>query len=180
MRMGRFLAQLDNLEKELRKRSPHPLVGPPSLHAARLEGGSEVSIYAAYCLLQIERRTCPGETTELATAELQAIVNRLAQEDPTFKATVKAAFWRSPFEVGKDAQIVQTLESVMADRNGETPTHTGQSFWTDAAILADAGIETVLIGPTGAGLHSEVEWVDIQSVMDLAEILAETAVRYCG
>jgi acetylornithine deacetylase len=180
MRMGRFLSQLDGLEKELRQRSPHPLVGPPSLHAARLEGGSEVSIYAAHCLLQIERRTCPGETTDQATGELQAIINRLAQDDPTFKATVKAAFQRSPFEVEKDAQIVQTLESVIADRNGETPTHSGQSFWTDAAILADAGIETVLIGPTGAGLHSEIEWVDVQSVMDLTEILAETAVRYCG
>jgi acetylornithine deacetylase len=180
MRMGRFLAQLDELEQELRQRAPHPLVGPPSLHAARLEGGSEVSIYAAHCLLQIERRTCPGETVDQATAELQAIINRLAQADPTFKATVKTVFQRSPFEVGKDAQIVQALESVMADRIGETPTHTGQSFWTDAAILADAEIETVLIGPTGAGLHSEVEWVDVQSVLDLAEILTETAVRYCG
>ena len=47
------------------------------------------------------------------------------------------------------------------------------------ALLADAGIETVLIGPIGGGLHSEVEWVDIQSVMDLTEILAETAVRFC-
>jgi acetylornithine deacetylase len=180
MRMGRFLAQLDKLEQELRQRPPHLLVGPPSLHAARLQGGSEVSIYAAHCLLQIERRTCPGETTDQATAELQTIIDVLAGEDPTFKATVKAAFQRSPFEVEDDARIVQALESVIADRIGEKPIHTGQSFWTDAAILADAGIETVLIGPTGAGLHSEVEWVDIQSVMDLTQILAETAVGYCG
>jgi acetylornithine deacetylase len=180
IRMGRFLAELDKLEKELRQRPPHPLVGPPSLHAARLAGGSEVSIYAAHCLLQIERRTCPGETEDQATAEIQTIINRLAKEDPTFKATVKAAFKRSPFEVEKDSRIVQTLESVIADRNGKIPTHTGQTFWTDAAILADAGIETVLIGPTGAGLHSEVEWVDIQSVMELAQILADTTIRYCG
>jgi len=180
MRMGRFLAELDALEKELRQRQPHPLVGPPSLHAARLAGGSEVSIYAAHCLLQIERRTCPGETEDQATAEIQAIINRLSKEDSTFKATVRAAFQRSPFEIGKNAEIVQILESVIADRNGKIPTHTGQTFWTDAAILADAGIETVLIGPTGAGLHSEIEWVEIQSVMDLAQILAETSIRYCG
>jgi len=180
MRMGRFLAVLDALEKELRQRQPHPLVGPPSLHAARLAGGSEVSIYAAHCLLQIERRTCPGETEDQATTEIQAIINRLSKEDPTFKATVKTAFQRNPFEIGKDAQIVQILESVIADRSGKIPTHTGQTFWTDAAILADAGIETVLIGPIGAGLHSEIEWVEIQSVMDLAQILAETSIRYCG
>jgi acetylornithine deacetylase len=179
MRMGRFLAQLDKLEQELRQRPPHSLVGPPSLHAARLQGGSEVSIYAAHCLLQIERRTNPGETQKQATAEIQAIIDQLASEDPTFKATVVPAFARSPFEIGKDARIVQCLEAALSHYIGEKPVHTGQTFWTDAAILADAGIETVLIGPTGAGLHSEEEWIDIRSVMDLAHILANTAVRYC-
>ncbi len=54
-----------------------------------------------------------------------------------------------------------------------------QHVTADAAILAAAGIETALVGPIGGGLHSEVEWVDIQSVEDLAHILAETAVNYC-
>ena len=67
----------------------------------------------------------------------------------------------------------------MVKRLGHTPTHTGQTFWTDAAILAAAGIETVLIGPTGDGLHSAEEWVDVQSVVDLAAIRADTAMAYC-
>ena len=179
MRMGRFLAQLDKLEQDLRQRPPHPLVGPPSLHAARIEGGSEVSIYAAHCLLQIERRTCPGETVPESTAEIQAIIYHLAAEDSTFKASLKPTFFRSPFEIKPKAQIVQELARVITDCTGKMPIYTGQSFWTDAAILADAGIETILIGPIGAGLHSKEEWVDIQSVYDLAQILAETAVRYC-
>jgi len=179
MRMGRFLAQLDKLEQDLRQRAPHPLVGPPSLHAARIQGGSEVSIYAAHCLLQIERRTSPAETVEQATAEIQAIIDQLAADDPTFKASLKAAFFRSPFEVGEDALIVQVLADAIRQCTGKAALHTGQSFWTDAAILADAGMQTVLIGPTGAGLHSKEEWVDVQSVYDLAQILGETAIRYC-
>ena len=91
MRMGRFLAKLEDLEQELLTRPPHPLVGPPSLHAARLAGGSAVSVYAAHCLLQIERRTKPGELEPQATQELQAIIDQLEAEDPTFKATVKPA-----------------------------------------------------------------------------------------
>ena len=179
MRMGRFLARLDKLEQELRHRPSHPLVGPPSLHAARLQGGAEISIYAAHCLLQIERRTTPGETEKQVTAELQAIIDELAAEDTTFKATVKPAFMRNPFEIGVEAEIVQALEGAMIDCTGAKPIHSGQSFWTDAAILADTGIESVLIGPTGGGLHSAEEWVDLRSVVDLAEILAETAVRFC-
>jgi acetylornithine deacetylase len=180
MRMGRFLAKLDLLEKELRQRSPHELVGPPSLHAARIQGGSEVSIYAAHCLLQIERRTVPGETVSEATSEFQAIIDQLAAEDETFQGQVTPAFYRSPFEIQKDSQIVNCLAGVLETYHGTPTKHTGQSFWTDAAILSDAGIETVLIGPTGGGLHSEEEWVEIQSVYDLASILAETAVQFCN
>jgi acetylornithine deacetylase len=40
-------------------------------------------------------------------------------------------------------------------------------------------METVLIGPIGQGLHSAEEWVNVQSVVDLAAILVETAVLYC-
>jgi acetylornithine deacetylase len=179
MRMGRFLAQLDELEAELRHRPSHPLVGPPSLHAARIYGGTEMSIYAAHCLLQIERRTIPGENETQATAELQEIIDQLASQDPTFNALVKSTFQREPFEISPDAPIVLALEKATTQRTGQLPTHTGQSFWTDAALFAGAGIETVLCGPRGHGLHSEKEWVDIDSVLDLAYILAYTALDYC-
>ncbi len=179
MRMGRFLAQLDKLEQDLLQRDGHELTGPPSLHAARLRGGKEVSIYAASCTLQMERRTTPGETVEQATAELQEIIDRLAAQDPTFKATIKPTFWRAPFEVDSEAPIVKTLDHALGVRIGHHPEHIGQTFWTDAALLADAGMETVLLGPKGYGLHSAEEWVDLQSVVDLAYVLAETAINYC-
>ena len=179
MRMGRFLSKLEDLEKALRNRDPHPLAGPPSLHAAHLQGGSEISIYAAHCLLQIERRTSPGETVPQATAELQQILDTLVREDPSYKAILTTKFSREPFEIPKDAEIVTVLENACKTRLGSNPSHTGQTFWTDAALLSKAGIETVLIGPTGNGLHSAEEWVDLKSVLDLAYILAETAILYC-
>lgn len=179
MRMGRFLARLDELEQELRRRTPHSLAGPPSLHASLLRGGSEISVYAASSHLTIERRTIPGDTQAQATAELQAIIDQLAAEDPTFKATVKPTFRREPLEVSPDAAIARAVEQAIADRLGKAPAHTGQTFWTDAALLAEASIETVLVGPIGQGLHSAEEWVDVQSVVELAAILAATAVDYC-
>lgn len=180
MRMGRFLSQLDKLEEDLRQRTPHPLVGPPSLHASRLNGGTELSVYAAHCLLQMERRTIPGETEAQATAELQAIIDDLCTADATFRATLKRTFGREPFEIEASAAIVQALQTAVSRRMGTVLPHSGQSFWTDAAVFADAGMETVLIGPIGHGLHSAEEWVDVQSVIDLAAILADTAVIYCN
>ncbi len=180
MRMGRFLAELDKLEQELLTRKGHELTGSPSLHAALLQGGTEISTYADRCTLKIERRTAPGENIEEATAELQKIVDRLSEQDSTFRASIKRSFWREPFEIAREADIVQILDAALGTRLGHQPAHTGQTFWTDAALFADAGMETVLLGPKGFGLHSAEEWVDMESVQDLAYILTETAIKYCG
>ena len=180
LHMGRFLGELDRLEKELLRREAHPLVGTPSIHASTITGGTEISVYPAECRLAVERRTQPGEAVSAATTELQAILERLAGEDPQFQGRLAQTFERDPFEISAEAAIVQTLDAVVSEQLGADPAHVGATFWTDAAILAAAGMETVLIGPKGAGLHSAEEWVDLQSVQDLALILAETAVRYCG
>jgi acetylornithine deacetylase len=180
MRMGRFLAELDKLEQDLRGREPHELAGPPSLHAALLHGGTELSTYAANCVLQLERRTIPGETEAGARRELQAIIDELARADETFQASVKPFFQRNPYSVAADAPIIQTLEEVVTAHFGQPPAHVGATFWTDAALFAEAGMDAVLLGPTGDGAHSAVEWVDLQSAVDLAQILAETAVRFCS
>jgi acetylornithine deacetylase len=50
----------------------------------------------------------------------------------------------------------------------------------DAAFLGAAGIDTVVIGPTGAGAHADEEWVELSSVHRLADILASTAAEYCA
>ncbi len=179
MRMGRFLAGLDQLERELRARPPHPLVGPPSLHAATIEGGSGLSTYAARCRLRIERRTVPGETDRQVLEEIESIARRLAAGDPTFEATVRPLFVRGPFEVSREAAIVKTVSRAVTETLGCAPEYFGDTPWMDAALLAAAGVETVVIGPAGAGAHAAEEWVDIESVARLAEILAHTAIEYC-
>jgi len=179
MRMGRFLAELDKLEHELRARERHPLVGPPSLHAATIHGGTGLSTYAASCKLQIERRTIPGETEAQVVGEIEEIVTRLAAADPTFKASVRCFFVRHPFEVLPEATIVKVLRQAATKVLGKEPAYTGQTPWMDAALLSAAGVETVVMGPHGGGAHSAEEWVDLQSLVDLAHILAQTALDYC-
>lgn len=180
LRMGRFLVELEKLAVELPTRPPHPLAGPPSLHAALLQGGSEISVYSPHCQLKVERRTVPGETVASTTAELQAIIDRLAAADPTFRATVQPFFDRDALSTPPDAPIVAAVGEAITAVLHHPPTIAGATFWTDAAIFATAGIPSVVLGPTGGGLHSDEEWVELQSVYDLAQILAETAVNFCS
>jgi acetylornithine deacetylase len=180
MRMGRFLARLDELEQELRARPPHPLVGPPSLHAGVLEGGSGPSIYAARCRLEIERRTIPGETQRQVVGEIQDVVDRIAAGDETFAAEVRPTLTREPFEVAPEAEIVRAVSEEAEAVLGRSASHIGETYWMDAALIAAAGIETVVLGPVGTGAHADEEWVDLRSVAQLSDILARTAVAYCG
>jgi acetylornithine deacetylase len=179
MRMGRVLAELDLLEKELRARTPHPLVGPPSLHAATLCGGSGLSTYAASCRLQIERRTIPGEHAERVIEEIASILHRQMARDPGFEAELTVLLVREPFEVAPDAPIVRALTEASTEVLGRTPAYVGQTPWMDAALLAAADTETVVMGATGAGAHANEEWVDLATVHQLAQCLAEAALRYC-
>jgi acetylornithine deacetylase len=180
LRMGRFLARLDAHERALRASPAHPLVGAPSLHAALLKGGTGASTYAASCLLTVERRMTPGETEESVIAPLRAIADALAAEDPSFRAEVRPTLTRGSFEVPADADVVRAVLAASTQVLGAEPVTRGFGFWMDAAFLAAAGIETVVMGGGGAGAHEVVEWADVDSHVRIAEILARTAVAYCG
>jgi len=178
--MGRVLARLDDLEQALRDREGHPLVGAPSLHAPQIEGGTASSVYSAQCRLLVERRTIPGESEAQAVAEVQKILDALAAADASVDASCEAAFSRRPFEVSPDAPIAEAVRDAGAAVLGEVPPDVGQTFWTDAALLSAAGTESVVLGPVGDGLHTTEEWVDLDSVVQLADLLVRTARRYCA
>ena len=53
-------------------------------------------------------------------------------------------------------------------------------FWTDAAVLGEAGIPSLLFGPGGAGLHSTEEYVLVQDVLTCRDVLATMASTWCA
>lgn len=180
LRMGRVLARLEALEHDLRAREGHPLLGAPSLHAATLRGGTGLSTYAARCTLGIERRTVPGETQERVEGEVRAVLDALAEEDPSFRASLRVLFGRAPFETTRDAPIVRTVAAAAREVLGREPRYVGESPWMDSALLAAAGADTAVIGPTGSGAHAAEEWVEADSLVALSRILVRAATAYCG
>lgn len=180
MHMGRILAELEKLSRNLLDREKHPLLGPPSLHVPLIKGGTELFIYSDGCKTSVERRTLPGETLEQLLDEIETIISRLSDEDETFNAQLKTVIHRNAYEISPDADIVKTVTETVSRVLGRTPEYIGHQWWEDSALIAEAGTQTVIIGPGGEGLHSSEEWVDIQSVVDLAKILTQTAIRYCG
>src|SRR5687767_844756 len=173
--MGRVLNGLDAVDRGLQSQPAHKLLGTASLHASVIEGGRELSSYPDRCHLQMERRTIPGEAPGAAAREVESVLTKLRSEDPDFKASAKPMFARSPYEVAAD----HALPQAMLRAAGTASAPIGMSFWTDAAILGDAGIPSILYGPTGAGLHSVEEWVNAESVMKCRDALVALARDWC-
>ena len=180
LRMGRVLHRLEGLVENLLARPGHPLLGPPSLHAALIEGGTGISTYAPRCTLRVERRTVPLETQESVEGEIARILDALRAEDPSLEVEWRTFFHREPFETTPDAPIAACVSRAARDVLGRLPAAVGGSPWMDSALTQAAGVDSVVIGPHGAGAHADVEWVDLDSCARLAEILAGAAVDYCG
>ncbi len=179
-RMGRVLEALERLERDVLPRRSHPLLGRASLHASMIRGGEGLSTYPAACELQLERRTLPDETDAAVRAECEALLQRLRDDDATFRASLEVTGARPGLEVDRNAAVVTALSEAYAAVRGEAPALTGAAYWTDAALLAGAGIPTVLFGPTGAGMHADEEYVELPSVVTCAQVLVGTIERFCG
>ena len=178
MRMARVLARLEKLDREIQSRKPHPIHGTGSLHASLINGGRELSTYPDWCTLQMERRTIAGEPNRCAFLEVEKILDDLKSEDPEFKASAKFLFSRPPYLTPEDHDLPQMIGAIVAGR-GMKPVRGGMTFWTDAAILGEAGIPSIVFGPRGAGLHSTLEYVFEEDVLACRDILIELATGFC-
>ena len=164
-KMGPVLVALEQLDGRLQAGRRHPLVGTGSLHASLIEGGQEFSSYPERCLLTGERRTLPGERAADIEADLRSAADG---------AEVRLLFSREPFEIDREHEHVRSV-STAAGVSGVI----GLPFWTDAALVAAAGIPTVLFGPAGEGAHAAMEWVDVSSLERCREVYVAAAKALC-
>jgi len=166
--VGPVLTRITELDSRLRQGAGHPLLNTGSVHASLIEGGQEYSSYPAGCLLKGERRTIPGETVDDVMAELEEIITGTG-------ATVRLPFHRGPFEIAPDAPVVAALHRHLGhDRIG------GVAFWADSALLAQAGIPTVVFGPIVGDIHGVDEWIDLASLERCYDAYLAVARELCA
>ena len=166
--MGPILTRLAELAVRLGHETGHELLGPGSIHASLIEGGQEHSSYPSRCLMTGERRTLPGESTAVVEQELRGLIQGT-------DATARVTFARAPFEIDPNDHFPQQVARLTHSRG-----FYGISFWTDAALLAAAGIPTVVYGPAGEGAHATEEWVELDSLERCSLVYLETARALCA
>lgn len=180
LHMGAVLADLRRLRDRWKRRPPHPLLGTPDLHLPLIRGGEQLYSYAGECVAHLEVRTVPGQSEAGVTKELEEIFADLTGRVEDFVGEVRPVLWRGPHEIEPGRPIVRRVVEATTEVRHAPPRLIGHGWWEDSGLLGAAGIDTVILGPLGAGLHTAEEWVDIESVVHLAEILVRTTLSYAG
>jgi acetylornithine deacetylase len=173
---GPVLTGVTALQAELAARPCSALAGPGSVHASLISGGAELSSYPDTCRIDFERRITEGESPDMFLQELRQLASLV---DPIARTTVALGASRNPLHVPSEAPIVSALTKAGAT-HGLLLAPSAASFWTDAALLNESGVPSVVFGPTGGGIHSISEWIDRASLDTFTRVLNDLVVEWCA
>ena len=145
----------------------HDLLGGPTISVGTIRGGEKVNIIPASCLIEVDRRTVPGETEDSVTASIAAAVDLAKEMFPDIDAVIELEFYARPFEVPPDALLVkEAIESVAEARGGGAEV-IGFRGASDARFIADTGADVIVCGPGQIELaHSAQESIDLDELRD--------------
>jgi succinyl-diaminopimelate desuccinylase len=145
----------------------HDLLGGPTISVGTIRGGEKVNIIPASCLIEVDRRTVPGETEDSVSETIAAAVELAGKRFPDIDATIELAFSARPFEIPPDARLVtEALEAVGEARGGDAEVM-GFRGASDARFIADTGADVIVCGPGQIELaHTARESIDLVELGD--------------
>ncbi|MFI5283008.1 MAG: M20/M25/M40 family metallo-hydrolase [Candidatus Dormibacterales bacterium] len=177
---GRLLTGILDLDHRLRSGRRHPLLGTGSVHASLIEGGQELSTYPARCVVQLERRTVPGEDAVTSLGEMNGLIAEIQAVEGRVAASARVTLERAPSELSPDHDLSKTIARAAAEVLGREAEISGVAYWMDMALINATGIPTVAFGPAGEGEHADVEWVDLASLETCVKVYLRSAELICG
>jgi acetylornithine deacetylase len=129
------------------------------------------------CVIEIDRRTVPGETPMQVLAEFDEVLDLVRQQNPGFVIDRLEPFLIDyTLDTPPGAKIAQTAHAVCERIRGETE-FGAVGYGSDASKLSElAHIPSIVLGPGDiVQAHSADEWVEIAQVVQAAEIYAQLA-----
>ncbi|MEW6510930.1 MAG: M20 family metallopeptidase [Bacteroidota bacterium] len=164
--MGGVLARLERYAAALQNSAGHPLLGPPTLSVGVIEGGQAVNVVPDRCVIEIDRRTLPGESTDAVLAAVQKTLEGVAGwrfEPPHLIAP--------PMETPAESPVVGELSDAIRRITGSV-TFEAAPYATDAGVYGSAGIPSVVFGPGDiAQAHTADEWIEIDELQRASKII---------
>lgn len=154
----------------------HPAVGYPVLSVNGIEAGIASNVVPGEAVIDIDRRTIPGESVESVIADIRSKLDPIAETDPDFLYDLEydASRFTEANMTSPDSPLVAALQKSLVSM-GRTPEFFVE--WagiTDARLYRGIGIDTVIMGAAGENEHGANENILVDDVVLQAQIYATT------
>jgi len=160
-------------------------LGKSTMHTGTIRGGEENSSYPASCTVTFEFRTVNNisQSSAVILHDITAILADLGNQDRAFRYQPPTVlFERAPLlPLSSSHPFLLAAKQSLAEMQGEEVQDievSAAKFWTDAGLLSEAGIPCLVFGPAGKGLHGKDEWVDVESIKIVEEVMRETVIKF--
>lgn len=172
-RAGRVIRALEEEVAPAALENTHPLIGRAAFNVGMIEGGAAINIVPDQCALWVERRVLPGEDPMEEYHRINAqITAAVGDEWIEFEEPIA---YNHPFDTPEDSGIVRAMRAALEPRGLPTERR-GVTFGSDGNRLAAGDIPCVVFGPGDiAHAHTNQEHIDLNEVVQAAEIMADAA-----
>lgn len=157
------------------------VVGGPTISVGTIHGGAKLNIIPASCVIEVDRRTIPGESNDDVIAQFEAAIERARASYPDIDATVEIVDSGMPFEIDAGSSLVQTMATATAEVTGHETEIIGFRGASDARFLVERGAEVIVFGPGDISVaHTANEFIDLDGLADGALAYAVAFARLLG
>jgi acetylornithine deacetylase len=191
--LGRLLGWVDSWAKRRSKQSksgayakfPDPTpVQVLAVESNRLDPEIPLSV-PSRAAVRVYFQFLPQEDVPLIIRQIHRSLKDFQRRDPFFR--VHTIRWQpvvDPPLLGHELAVDHPWTQCMIDSAGaclgKKPVVTAAPYPCDAFLIHRTGIPTLLFGPRGAGAHNPDEYVEVESVLQTAEVLLTAALEWCG
>ncbi len=177
-----MLRLIDEIRRWPVQFTPHPHLGDFTLSINTIRGGVQTNVVPDRCELTIDMRTVPGQDHEELVRQAQAILDRLAAEEPAFRGDIRTVRDVPAAETPGSEVAVGQFRRAVRLVTGEDVRDLPIPFATEAAIFQPRmGTPSLIYGPGETGLaHQPNEYVDIEQMVVAARVYTTMAVEMLG
>ena len=104
----------------------------------------------------------------------------MLRSDGRFNASYRITLHRDAWEADQNSQLVGVVSKCIFNHTGRPSEKTVESGWMDSSLLQRAGIPCAIFGPGGSDAHGVNEYVDLDQVVQCANILVDVIKTFCG
>lgn len=165
------LEMIDARTKAARKIHQHTTLGVPTANIGIIRGGTSTNIVPDRCVIEVDRRTIPGETSAQILDDIKNGLDEIKKAGRISGWRVKEIKDGVPFETATDGSLIKRLRASCAE-HAVTARVEGAAWYSDAGPFSRTCRQVAVFGPGSiAQAHTADEYIELASLQKGSDIL---------